>query len=97
MRTSRNRTNLASCLLALSVVVLLAFGVGTSSALGNGYTSVVFADGFESGTLSNWNGLLGNGSATVVSSRGALRCVGLAHLERGRPVPGSWLRRCPRR
>ena len=53
----------ASTLLALSVIVLLAFGVGSSSALGNGYTSVVFQDGFESGNLSNWNGLLGNGAA----------------------------------
>jgi hypothetical protein len=56
---------MASCLLALSVVVLLAFGVASSSALGNGYTNVVFSDGFESGNLSNWNGLLGNGAATV--------------------------------
>ena len=68
MKTSRDRRNLASCLLALSVVLLLTLGVGSSSALGNGYTSVVFSDGFESGSLSNWNGLLGNGSATVVAS-----------------------------
>jgi Fibronectin type III domain len=65
MNKSRRRTTVASCLLALSVVVLLAFGVGNSAALGNGYTSVVFSDGFESGNLSNWNGLLGNGAATV--------------------------------
>src|SRR4051812_23966145 len=67
MRTSRHRTSVASTLLALSVVVLLAFGVSSSSALGTGYTSVVFSDGFESGNLSNWNGLLGNGAATVVA------------------------------
>ena len=38
------------------VVALLAFVVGRSSALGGGYTNVVFSDGFESGNLSNWNG-----------------------------------------
>src|SRR5262249_30321263 len=64
----RNRTTVASCLLALSVVVLLAFGVASSSALGTGYTNVVFSDGFESGNLSNWNGLLGNGAATVTAA-----------------------------
>src|SRR4051794_21750802 len=65
MMRGRRQTTVASCLLALSVVVLLAFGVGSGSALGNGYTNVVFSDGFESGNLSNWNGLLGNGAATV--------------------------------
>ncbi len=77
MKTSRARTKLPSCLLALSVVLLLAFGVGTSSALGNGYTSVVFSDGFESGSLTNWNGLLGNGSATVVASAAHTGASGL--------------------
>ncbi len=65
MTRGRSRTTMASCLLALCVVALLAFGVGRSSALGSGYTNVVFSDGFESGNLSNWNGLLGNGTATV--------------------------------
>src|SRR3954469_19985286 len=65
MTRGRHKTTVASTLLALSVVVLLAFGVGSGSALGNGYTNVVFSDGFESGNLSNWNGLLGNGAATV--------------------------------
>ena len=35
---------------------------------GPGYSNVLFADGFESGDLSNWNGLLGNGGATVVGA-----------------------------
>ncbi len=68
MKNNRRRTTVASTLLALSVVVLLAFGVGTGSALGNGYTNVVFSDGFESGGLTNWNGLLGNGAATVTAA-----------------------------
>ena len=43
-------------------------GAQRSSGLGPGYTNVVFADGFESGTLANWNGTLGTGSATVSSA-----------------------------
>src|SRR5689334_4246566 len=77
MNTRRRRTTLASGLLALSVVFLLAFGVGSSSALGPGYTSVVFSDGFESGNLSNWNGLLANGSATVVAASAHTGAYGL--------------------
>ena len=55
----------ATALLALLAVFALVLGVSRSSALGTGYTNVVFADGFESGSLSAWNGTLGNGSATV--------------------------------
>src|SRR5947207_1985200 len=77
MKTSRRRTTVASCMLALSVVVLLAFGVGSSSALGNGYTSVVFADGFESGNLSNRNGLIffpysATGSTEIFTGSGSM-------------------------
>src|SRR5919199_1806445 len=78
MKSSRrHRARAASTLLALSVVVLLAFGVGSSSALGPGYTNVVFSDGFESGNLSNWNGLLANGSATVVAGSAHAGSYGL--------------------
>ena len=37
------------------------------SRRGPAYTSVVFSDGFESGNLSAWDGLLGNGTATVIA------------------------------
>lgn len=76
MRRQRKAT-VATCLLAISVAFVLAFGVGTGSALGPGYTNVVFADGFESGSLSAWNGLLGNGAATTVASAAHTGSYGL--------------------
>ena len=42
-----------------------------------GYTSVVFSDGFESGNTSAWDGLLGNGSATVIGSAAHAGAFGL--------------------
>jgi hypothetical protein len=44
---------------------------------GPGYTTVVFSDGFESGTLAAWNALLGNGSATVVAGAAHAGAYGL--------------------
>ena len=51
--------------LAAVAIAALVLGVAKSAALGpaGSYTSIAFADGFESGDLSHWNGLLGNGSA----------------------------------
>ena len=59
---------LGAFMTALALALLL--GVGRSSAVGGAgsYTNVVFTDGFESGSLSNWNGLLGNGTASVVGA-----------------------------
>src|SRR5436190_4378951 len=59
---------LGAFMTALALALLL--GVGRSSAVGGAgnYTNVGFTDGFESGSLSNWNGLLGNGTASVVGA-----------------------------
>src|SRR5881394_3090620 len=62
-----NHARIRTLGLAVAVALGLVLGVGKSSAVGpaNSYTSVVFSDGFESGSLANWDGLLGNGSAVV--------------------------------
>ena len=54
-------------MLALPVVLALAFAPGALATGPPGsYTTPVFSDGFESGSLIGWDGLLGNGSATVI-------------------------------
>ncbi|HEY7148810.1 MAG TPA: fibronectin type III domain-containing protein [Gaiellaceae bacterium] len=65
-------------LLALPLVLALALAPG-AAATGppNSYTTPVFSDGFESGTLLGWNGLLGNGSATVTSAAARTGAFGL--------------------
>jgi len=56
-------------LLAVAVVALLVFGAARGSALdGTTYSNVVFSDGFESGSLSSWNGTPGTGSTSVVAA-----------------------------
>src|SRR5687767_5856439 len=49
-------------LVVLSVEGSLALGPSTS------YSLMVFSDGFESGSLSAWDGTLGPGSASVIAS-----------------------------
>src|SRR5438270_359022 len=67
--------------LALVAMVALALilGVGKSSALGpaGSYTTPVFSDGFEGGSLANWDGLLGNGGATVTNAAAHTGTYGL--------------------
>jgi titin len=67
MRPPRRPLRIALVLVALPLALALVFGVARSSATGpaGSYTAVVFSDGFESSDLSAWDGLLGNGSATV--------------------------------
>jgi len=62
----------------------LVFGVTRSAATGpaGSYTSVVFSDHFESGTLASWNGLLGNGTAAVDATAAHAGGYGL-HLTNG--------------
>ena len=70
------RSSLAfAALLALALIL----GVTKSSAIGpaNSYTTTVFSDGFESGSLVNWNGLLGNGAATVTTAAAHTGTYGL--------------------
>ena len=65
--------------LAAVAIAALVLGVTKSAALGpaGSYTSIVFADGFESGDLSHWNGLLGNGSATATAAAAHTGSYGL--------------------
>src|SRR4051794_14155729 len=65
--------------LAAVAIAALVLGVTKSAALGpaGSYTSIVFADGFESGNLSNWDGLLGNGSATATAAAAHTGTYGL--------------------
>src|SRR3954454_655300 len=65
--------------LAAAAMVALVLGVARSAALGpaGSYTSIVFADGFESGDLSHWNGLLGNGGATATAAAAHTGSYGL--------------------
>ena len=49
----------------------------TPTAGSSGYSTVVFADGFESGTLSAWNGNTGTGSATVTAAAAHTGSFGL--------------------
>ena len=65
--------------LAAVAIAALVLGVTKSAALGpaGSYTSIVFADGFESGNLSQWDGLLGNGSATATSAAAHTGSYGL--------------------
>src|SRR5581483_10546706 len=61
-----------------TVAAINAVGTGADSAAsapvtpssggGSSYTNVVFSDGFESGSLSAWDGASGTGSATVVAA-----------------------------
>ena len=65
------------------VAAINAVGTGADSTPSaavtpvTGYTSVVFSDGFESGNTSAWDGLLGNGSATVIGSAAHAGAFGL--------------------
>ena len=65
--------------LAAVAIAALVMGVAKSAALGpaGSYTSIAFADGFESGDLSHWNGLLGNGSATATAAAAHTGSYGL--------------------
>lgn len=55
--------------LALPIALVLVFApAGSATGPPGSYTTPVFSDGFESGSLIAWNGLLGNGSATVLPS-----------------------------
>src|SRR5580765_198075 len=54
-------------LMALPFALMLFLApAGSATGPPNSYTTQVFADGFESGSLLAWDGLLGNGSATVL-------------------------------
>ena len=67
MRIAIPSTRLTRLTLALAAMVasLLLLGVGTSSATtSSSYPNVVFSDGFESGSLSAWDGT-GGGNGTV--------------------------------
>ena len=74
---TRRWTRHATIVFAALTVFALVVGVQRSSGLGPGYTNVVFADGFESGSLSAWNGTLGNGSATVEAAAARTGAYGL--------------------
>ncbi|HXY86783.1 MAG TPA: fibronectin type III domain-containing protein, partial [Gaiellaceae bacterium] len=59
----------ATTLLAALLLVLLVLNVaGSSAATSSSYPSVVFSDGFESGSLSAWDGFGGSGSSSVVGA-----------------------------
>src|SRR4051794_6993045 len=66
-------------MLLLALAAALVVGVTRSAALGGAgsYTSVVYSDGFESGSLSAWDGLLGNGGATVEAASAHTGSYGL--------------------
>src|SRR5689334_3566312 len=70
VRAERGRMRRARKLavaLTLPVVLALSFAPGALATGPPGsYTTPVFSDGFESGSLIGWDGLLGNGSATVI-------------------------------
>jgi predicted phage tail protein len=74
----RRRLRRLALLVALPLAFALALPPG-AAATGppNSYTTPVFSDGFESGTLLGWNGLLGNGSATVTSAAARTGAFGL--------------------
>src|SRR4051812_11387818 len=64
---------------ALLMATVLVFGVASGSATGpaDSYTAVAFSDGFESGNLASWNGLLGNGTAAVEAAAAHAGAYGL--------------------
>jgi peptidoglycan/xylan/chitin deacetylase (PgdA/CDA1 family) len=56
-------------LFAVLLACMLVFAVARSAAATSAsYGNVVFSDGFESGSLSAWNGYAGTGSGTVVAA-----------------------------
>ena len=77
-RVPRRRAAFAAVGLALAAALVL--GVGRSAATGpsGSYNNVVFSDGFESGNLSSWNGLVGNGTASVTAGAAHAGSYGLS-------------------
>ena len=74
----RRRAPRVLMLLALPLLLALALAPGAAATGPPGsYTTPVFSDGFESGSLLAWDGLLGNGSATVTSTAGRTGTFGL--------------------
>jgi hypothetical protein len=60
--------SLATLTAFLAAIVLLGSSSGASfGATSSNYSTIIFSDGFESGSLSAWDGNTGNGSATVGS------------------------------
>ncbi len=91
--TAGNLTN--GTAYTFAVAAINGIGTGANSAQsaavtpGLGYGEVVFADGFEAGNLSNWNGTRGRQrDGRRARGRGARRQLRVAHDERLGPVPG---------
>jgi carbohydrate binding protein with CBM4/9 domain len=58
--------SLATLTAFLAAIVLLGSSGGASfGATSSNYSTIIFSDGFESGSLSAWDGNSGNGTATV--------------------------------
>ena len=66
-----------------TVAATNSVGTGPASAAsaavtpGSGYSNVIFADGFESGDLSNWNGAPGNGTSSAIAAAARSGSFGL--------------------
>ncbi len=82
-QTTRNITGLANgTTYTFRVAATNSVGTGADSVPSTpvtppGYSNIVFTDGFESGSLSAWDGLLGNGSATVIAGAAHAGSFGL--------------------
>jgi titin len=67
--TSTRIGTAGTALFAVLLACLLVFAAAQSAASTSpSYPNVVFSDGFESGSLSAWNGYAGTGSGTVVAA-----------------------------
>lgn len=64
-------------MLVVALAALLWAAPAARAAAGASYPSTVFSDGFESGSLSAWNGTAGTGQATVVAAAAHTGSYGL--------------------
>jgi predicted phage tail protein len=79
-------TRVARSVAIIFALMLAANAAPSGAAVSENYPDTVFADGFESGTLGAWNGLHGNGTASVGAGAAHSGAAGLSFAN----TPGQY-------